>query len=164
MNGERRHLMSVCLLVIKGIPTSCVSPFLIDLYLNVDYVRKLFLDISMFYLSNVIRIVQAENSNTLHSTRPKVKIIMTKVLNLKVIGLIWNELISMRSDYFSSRLSCFQFIFRNKVLSFLFWPQILDIFWYSRVILKIYSFSLSKQGLETHILNFDARSVIRRRS
>ena len=172
MNGERRHLMSVCLLVIKGIPTSCVSPFLIDLYLNVDYVRKLFLDISMFYLSNVIRIVQAENSNTLHSTRPKVKIIMTKVLNLKVIGLIWNELISMRSDYFSSRLSCymnalknvFKFIFRNKVLSFLFWPQILDIFWYSRVILKIYSFSLSKQGLETHILNFDARSVIRRRS
>jgi len=80
--------MSVCLLVIKGIPTFCVSPFLIDLHLNVDYVRKLFLDISMFYLSNVIRIVQAENSNTLHSTRHIVKIIMTKVLNLKVIGLI----------------------------------------------------------------------------
>jgi len=61
--------MSVCLLVIKGIPTFCVSPFLIDLHLNVDYVRKLFLDISMFYLSNMLRIVQAENSNTLHSIR-----------------------------------------------------------------------------------------------
>jgi len=75
--------MSVCLLVIKGIPTFCVSPFLIDLYLNVDYDRRLFLDIS-----NMLRIVQAENSNTLHSTRHIVKIIMTEVLNLKVIGLI----------------------------------------------------------------------------